>query len=161
MFEKAKQLFSGNNRAVSPVIGVILMVAVTVVLAAVIGGFVFGLGDPAEPAPNAQIEAEYVPSSDQVFLSNAGGDVIEGNNAVLTADHDGPSAAADTDILYFDQASLGTADGSQKTLVLDQDIRAGDSIVTYENVSSGDTVTLEWQSEDGSQATTLGEFTAP
>jgi len=39
-----KSLFD-DDRAVSPVIGVILMVAITVILAAVIGSFVLGLGD--------------------------------------------------------------------------------------------------------------------
>jgi len=34
---------SGDNRGVSPVIGVILMVAITVILAAVIGGFVLSI----------------------------------------------------------------------------------------------------------------------
>lgn len=34
-----------DDSAVSPVIGVILMVAITVILAAVIGTFVLGLGD--------------------------------------------------------------------------------------------------------------------
>jgi flagellin-like protein len=38
-------LFQNDDRAVSPVIGVILMVAITVILAAVIGTFVLGLGD--------------------------------------------------------------------------------------------------------------------
>jgi flagellin-like protein len=36
----------GNEEAVSPVIGVILMVAITVILAAVIGSYVFGMGPP-------------------------------------------------------------------------------------------------------------------
>jgi len=40
-----KSAFQDNERAVSPVIGVILMVAITVILAAVIGTFVLGLGD--------------------------------------------------------------------------------------------------------------------
>lgn len=35
----------GEQRAVSPVIGVILMVAITVILAAVIAAFVLDLGD--------------------------------------------------------------------------------------------------------------------
>ncbi|MDX1747991.1 MAG: type IV pilin N-terminal domain-containing protein, partial [Halobacteriales archaeon] len=39
-----KQLFTDDD-AVSPVIGVILMVAITVILAAVIGAFVLGIGD--------------------------------------------------------------------------------------------------------------------
>ncbi|MFC7136645.1 type IV pilin [Halobaculum litoreum] len=37
------ELFT-EERAVSPVIGVILMVAITVILAAVVGSFVFGIG---------------------------------------------------------------------------------------------------------------------
>jgi len=37
-----------DDRAVSPVIGVILMVAITVILAAVIGTFVLGLGDQVQ-----------------------------------------------------------------------------------------------------------------
>ena len=35
--------FTKNEEAVSPVIGVILMVAITVILAAVIAAFVFGM----------------------------------------------------------------------------------------------------------------------
>jgi flagellin-like protein len=38
-----KQLFTDDEDAVSPVIGVILMVAITVILAAVIGTFVLGV----------------------------------------------------------------------------------------------------------------------
>ncbi|WP_338071862.1 type IV pilin N-terminal domain-containing protein [Halorutilus salinus] len=36
---------TNDDSAVSPVIGVILMVAITVILAAVIGTFVLGLGE--------------------------------------------------------------------------------------------------------------------
>jgi flagellin-like protein len=39
-----KELFREDERGVSPVIGVILMVAITVILAAVIGTFVLNLG---------------------------------------------------------------------------------------------------------------------
>lgn len=38
--------FRKDEEAVSPVIGVILMVAITVILAAVIAAFVFGMGPP-------------------------------------------------------------------------------------------------------------------
>ncbi|AGF96926.1 hypothetical protein MmTuc01_1566 [Methanosarcina mazei Tuc01] len=48
-----KKLFS-NNKAVSPVIGVVLMVAITVILAAAIGSSVFGQG-PAKSAPQANL----------------------------------------------------------------------------------------------------------
>ncbi len=56
---KLKQLFeAGEDRAVSPVIGVILMVAITVILAAVIGTFVLGLGESVNQNANAGVTVE-------------------------------------------------------------------------------------------------------
>ena len=49
-----KKIFK-NDKAVSPVIGVVLMVAITVILAAAIGSSVFGQG-PAKSAPQANID---------------------------------------------------------------------------------------------------------
>lgn len=49
---KANQAFNQNDEAVSPVIGVILMVAITVVLAAVVFVLVSNLGQSGEDAPD-------------------------------------------------------------------------------------------------------------
>src|SRR6056297_3476011 len=46
---------SEDDGAVSPVIGVILMVAITVILAAVIGTFVLGLGSGQSANPQAGV----------------------------------------------------------------------------------------------------------
>ncbi|MFT4892012.1 MAG: flagellin-like protein, partial [Halobacteriales archaeon] len=46
-----KELFTDDD-AVSPVIGVILMVAITVILAAVIGAFVLNIGSSQDTAPS-------------------------------------------------------------------------------------------------------------
>ena len=54
-----KELLVGDERAVSPVIGVILMVAITVILAAVIGTFVLGLGDNVQTNVQAGASAQY------------------------------------------------------------------------------------------------------
>jgi len=49
-----------GDRGVSPVIGVILMVAITVILAAVIASFVLGLGDQTnETAPNVNFNGDF------------------------------------------------------------------------------------------------------
>jgi len=56
-----KTLFQNDDRAVSPVIGVILMVAITVILAAVIGTFVLGLGDSlGDSTPQASFTIDNV-----------------------------------------------------------------------------------------------------
>ena len=50
-----------DRKGVSPVIGVILMVAITVILAAVIASFVFGMGSKVKSAPQATLMCEDAP----------------------------------------------------------------------------------------------------
>ncbi|HEX3013794.1 MAG TPA: type IV pilin [Methanobacterium sp.] len=54
-----KKLFRKDDKAVSPVIGVILMVAITVILAAAIGSSVFSHGT-AKSAPQANLDIKPV-----------------------------------------------------------------------------------------------------
>lgn len=58
---------SQDTKGVSPVIGVILMVAITVILAALIGSFVLGVGDDIEETPRAGVEV--VQDSDSIRLT--------------------------------------------------------------------------------------------
>src|SRR5512136_2908815 len=50
--------FTKNDEAVSPVIGVILMVAITVILAAVIAAFVFGMAGNISKTKNVAATAQ-------------------------------------------------------------------------------------------------------
>lgn len=59
-----------DERGVSPVIGVILMVAITVILAAVIGSFVLCIGGDVEAAPQASL------TIDDGELVHNGGDTL-------------------------------------------------------------------------------------
>jgi archaeal type IV pilus assembly protein PilA len=61
-----------NDEAVSPVIGVILMVAITVILAAVIAAFVFGMSGNISKTKVVAITAER-PASDKITVMNQGG----------------------------------------------------------------------------------------
>jgi FlaG/FlaF family flagellin (archaellin) len=59
------------------------MVAITVILAAVIGTFVLGLGDSVESAPQASFNFDYDDSSNTVTLTHRGGDTINTNATEL------------------------------------------------------------------------------
>jgi flagellin-like protein len=86
----------GENRAVSPVIGVILMVAITVILAAVIGAFVLEIGDQQETAPNTSFDSEQAvefyesgintANLTTVEVSHAGGTVVDASNIQVKVD---------------------------------------------------------------------------
>jgi len=60
--------------AVSPVIGVILMVAITVILAAVIASFVLGLG-PGDATPTANFDFEV--DGTTITITHANGDKLD------------------------------------------------------------------------------------
>ncbi|WP_181692455.1 type IV pilin [Natronomonas sp. LN261] len=92
---KLRQLFDGSEdeRGVSPVIGVILMVAITVILAAVIGTFVLGLGDQTSSAPQASFTCESGDLvhnggdelTDSELVVNGGSNSVESGNSPYTA----------------------------------------------------------------------------
>ena len=66
-----------DKRAVSPVIGVILMIAITVVIAAVVASFAYGIIGGVAKAPNAALVFEDADSGKTtVTLIHHGGDTI-------------------------------------------------------------------------------------
>jgi flagellin-like protein len=114
-----KKLFK-NNDAVSPVIGVILMVAITVILAAAIGSSVFGQG-PAKSAPQANIDVKAstvatatVPAT--VKIEHLGGDQINFADVALTKVVASLNGAQSVSINATSLGNLST--GDVKTLSL-------------------------------------------
>jgi flagellin-like protein len=96
---KPSNLFNSDDRAVSPVIGVILMVAITVILAAVIGTFVLGLGDSlGDSQPTAQISVDVSQdgTNGTFEFSHDGGDAIESGDMELRIS-DGTNELSATD----------------------------------------------------------------
>ncbi len=138
-----KELFT-EDRAVSPVIGVILMVAITVILAAVIGAFVLGLGDNvSETAPSAQIDFDY--GTDSVTLTHDGGNSFANTSVTLT----GP----DGEISDLDSW------GSDGTVSAGSSITLGNGDVTTA-VSEDQTIRVVWQG-DGGSSSTIARSTTP
>ena len=128
--------FFEDREAVSPVIGVILMVAITVILAAVIGTFVLGLGDQVgESAPNANWDAEVQndigANTGTVVLTHNGGDQVDPTTLSVTGNS--------SDVVEVDGTELSN---------VDDPLTAGDAIdVPVENDG---TVQLVWESGDRS-----------
>jgi len=132
-----KALFNDDD-AVSPVIGVILMVAITVILAAVIASFVLGLGDQAQQnAPQASFSWEY--DGTDLTVSHESGATIDGDALKFT----GTGASGDT------WADLG---GTEVT--------AGDS-VTLNSVGDDYDIDLVYQEPGSDQSTIMDSDSGP
>lgn len=94
---------ANNDKAVSPVIGVILMIAITVILAAVIAAFIFGMAGDITSGHTVAVTA--VKEAGDIRLTNYGGADV-GNLA-------GP---IDVTCTNATATTLGTAVGSSVTL---------------------------------------------
>ena len=70
--------YSKNDDAVSPVIGVMLMLVVTIIIAAVVAAFASGVVDSTSSTPQAVIDSS-LKSQDSLILQHKGGDSISGS----------------------------------------------------------------------------------
>lgn len=125
------QLFNDDGeRAVSPVIGVILMVAITVILAAVIGTFVLGLGDQvSESAPQAAFSAsaEEIDENDELTVSfekTGGIDLTVDDITFVIAESD--YAAGDDG--RFDDTEAWSSGSSTEVTTNGETIESGDRV---------------------------------
>lgn len=150
-----------DEDAVSPVIGVILMVAITVILAAVIATFVLGLGDQvSNTAPQATFTFDYNEdnqvtdfTSEQttpgnfdatVNITHAGGATFNAQNLYISSDVLGGTVS-------YAQAAEAYGSGSE--------IKAGDTISVA--IDSDDTIRVTWESDTGQNSAMLREFSGP
>ena len=136
-----KLIGSEDERAVSPVIGVILMVAITVILAAVIAAFVLDMGDDlGNNAPNSQLSYDTNPA-----YNNTSSDTLAG-----TLDHDGG------DDLSLDEVEIringvNESDTLDSVNGFDNDVTAtlnGNSINGDETYGVGDSIEISDSSQN-------------
>jgi flagellin-like protein len=153
LIEMTKSAFTDDEKAVSPVIGVILMVAITVILAAVIATFVLGLGESVSgTAPQATFSFDYdsdaSPSDGDQLYDDTGSDSSGGD---LTVTHDG----GDT----IDKSRLTITDNTTDTVSFDSEVSAGISKTLA--IDSDDTVRVIYESQSGDNTATLARYDGP
>ena len=153
---KLRELLADDD-AVSPVIGVILMVAITVILAAVIGTFVLGLGGQVQDtAPNAQFtfsqEDTDGDSVDDLKMTHDGGQNVMTSNIKVVNDNEDYTTGSPT--ICQDADTPSAPDDWTST-----ELSAGDNCIAPDDrISSGDTVRIVWESDDGGTSTTLATY---
>ena len=65
-----------NESAVSPVVGVMLMLVVVIIIAAIVSAFAGGLASTNSKAPQASVTGKYSYSSDIFEITHSGGDEL-------------------------------------------------------------------------------------
>ena len=128
-----------TDDAVSPVIGVILMVAVTVILAAVIGTFILGLGDNVQENPQAAVSFTENPGEpgegtvEVLIISTGNVDTLE-----FTTD-DGTWGNDDTTVTESDPSvgdrytlTVGEGDNGNGQIVLTGVVNGNEAVIQVE-----------------------------
>ncbi|WP_455449016.1 type IV pilin [Natrinema thermotolerans] len=136
-----------DERAVSPVIGVILMVAITVILAAVIAAFVLDLGQGQSANAQAGLGFETTAQDDTSTNDAAEGEVRITINSIQRADSFSVSA---------DNVDGGSTESAPSTSGTSSFSEVGDT-ASVSNLENGDTVTVT-ATYDGS-STVIGTYT--
>jgi flagellin-like protein len=147
-----------DDRAVSPVIGVILMVAITVILAAVIGTFVLGLGQNVQSTPQASFSFDFdTYSNDSAFV-----DVTHSGGDTLTANENARRVTLNTSATSAVWLKPGGSLGANQT----NELSAGTTYQEFNyagtgNPPGGQTVRVVWIGPNEESSATLGSQEAP
>ena len=137
----------GNQEGVSPVIGVILMVAITVILAAVIGTFVLGFADQLQQNPQAVVTFDEDTAATELDVRLSA--VQAADSIWVTADsgsYDNGGAVEAGNIADSDPGPFDTTDATSEENTADQYLLSRDgsggvgTVVTVSGYSSGDLV---------------------
>jgi len=112
------------------------MVAITVILAAVIGAFVLDIGGSQESAP--QVQWDWSDGDGKVTLKHGGGDTVNNMNQISITDSN-DNEPSENDLESVTDDSTWSASDEETMSFFD---------------GSG-TATLVWESSDGSQSTEL------
>jgi flagellin-like protein len=146
---RVKDLLTDDD-AVSPVIGVILMVAITVILAAVIAAFVLGLGDTNAVAPNTSFDYDYDSANGNVDVRVAGGDSFDTDQISFVGDvtQEGQSW---TDVDPSVTSSSEVTAGADVTLNIKSSLSNQDAYL----------LEIKWTSESGDTSSIIGTNTGP
>jgi flagellin-like protein len=152
-----------DDGAVSPVIGVILMVAITVILAAVIGSFVLGFGsqmNDVQPNSNIQIEYENIADgtdeNDNITLTHKGGDTLSVGGTTVYEAGSVKTTAGGTAGSLLDPATNASVDnewsGTAITATDSVDIAENHAVTNNDVFGTGDEVNVVWSGDNGETA---------
>lgn len=170
----------GEARAVSPVIGVILLVSIAVLLAGVTSAFVLNLGDADDPAPQFAGETTYDGraggNGEYLNVTHQSGEPLRIDNvSVRVADARSVNTTdpSDTEAATYDGTALADADGdgdglfeASERIVIDRRDFAeasggdagGDDLDGPEQLDlSGAVVRIVWEDPDGQRTAVVYE----
>lgn len=123
-----------DEKAVSPVMGVALLIAIVVILAAVIAAVVMGVGPSGDGAPSAKLSFDYDSSTGGLLVVHDGGDTLP------------------ADEVYY------KVNGGAATQFSTADVTTGDEVNLSTTLADGDTVRIVWQDPNSDKTALIAKY---
>jgi flagellin-like protein len=150
-----------DDEAVSEVVGVILMVAITVLLASVVGAMVLGLGgDSQSTTPQASFTWNWDQAASELTITHDTGETIKQTEVHVRGDLD--DAGNEVDATWKELDGDASAEKGSTSAVA-----SGDSVTLHSGLSEVDAINghydlrVVWQPASGETSATLGKDTGP
>ncbi|MFW6436727.1 MAG: type IV pilin [Halococcoides sp.] len=145
-------------RATSPVVGSVVLIVLTVVLAGTVAATFGSVATPSEPA-FASIDGSVDATTDRIVLIHRRGDPLDVHDLDLRLSVDGEPVTHQPDVPFngtvgFDGAPDGPFNAASSDRVWRAGERAGFELENNTAIDSGDTVTVRI-SHDGYSVTTV------
>lgn len=159
--------FLTDDRAVPPVVGVILMVAVTVILASIVGTFVLGVGSGQQTTPSASFDYDFDGGpTDQLTITYVGGDDLSttNSNSIRVAPSASVSCSGSTSLGWLAQAGDEIVAGDEFVLTEAGTLPAGSGVgcaTGSDDFDGGEEVRVVWEAPNGGKTQVIGTFTIP
>ena len=140
-----------NDEAVSPVVGVMLMLVVTIIIAAVVSGFSGGIVSSTQAAPSTSlgvsISASSTGTSKCAVIENLGGESLNTKDLKIISSFTCPKAVMKTSVVNAGKVVKHTIDGSLDPIEAN-DLITNTSIVpdypfTPQTTNNGDVVSTK------------------
>jgi flagellin-like protein len=147
-----------DDRGLSPVIGVILLVGITVILVAVVGGLVTDFGSDIEVAPNAQFNADFG-TNDNITITHGSGDDINPDNVAFEYTLNNGTERGPTNF----NETVDSSDTIEGLFQSGDEVTVSESgsLLEPDDVSPGGEIRMIWTGESGNQREVLLEEIVP
>lgn len=145
-----------DEDAVTPVVGIVLVVAITVILASVIGVFSFGLTSEATPeGPNVIVAFEYDDSGHASTEEDSWGNEYDavGADARLSFTHDQGSSVPPERLELVVESGTSGGPFTATPIGTQEFYDTGDELSVW--VQADDTVRVVWRNPEGSKSTAV------
>lgn len=152
-FKKVASLSRGSDRAVSPIIATLILIAIVVVMGGAVATMLLGFGSGTTQTPHPKITFNY---------QKGASDAATGSSGVVVVRDTGGAKLTNSNTFQLNITDTSTGN----TTTWSTPVKAGDQLKVGNTgspitINSGDHISVVWEGANGKNTETLASFDVP